>query len=84
MTQLSATVEKRIDAAGAADVAYQSAERRFYAATARLEQLDAELFNELDTAWVAILDAVQRVCWLDGWQCGRNPDLLVTAEGVQS
>ena len=79
--EISTTVQERIEAAEIQDAAHRLALGRFYAATAQLNKLDKELFTELDAAWVDALDAVRRVCWLDGWQCGRNPDLLVTFVG---
>ena len=79
--RINTTVEQRIAAAAANDAAHRLALDRFYAATAELEAADRELFARLDAAWVDALDAVRRVSWLDGWQCGRNPDLLVTFVG---
>lgn len=35
------------------------------------------ILDELDAAYIAMLDATISAAWLDGWQCGRNPDLLV-------
>ena len=79
--KLSTTVQERIEAAAASDAEHRLALDRFYAATARLEALDRELFADLDRAWVDALAAARRVAWVDGWQCGRNPDLLVTFVG---
>ena len=76
--KLSSTVQERIATAGANDAAHRLAFDVFYDCTAELEKVDPDLFARLDAAWVDALDAVRRVCWLDGWQCGRNPDLLVT------
>ena len=80
--RVSSTVQDRIAVAEAADWEMQGAEHRFYQCTGRLEQLDKELFHELDAAWVDCIEAIRRVAWLDGWQCGRNPDLLVTFVGT--
>ena len=78
MTQkITNAVEERVDHILARDQACHFAESRFYDATAKLEKLDRELFSELDAAYVAVLDATISAAWLDGWQCGRNPDLLV-------
>ena len=80
--RISTTVQERIEAAAAAnDAAHRLALDVFYSITAELEKLDPELFYRLDAAWVDALDAVRRVSWLDGWQCGRNPALLVTFVG---
>ena len=79
--RISSTVEQRIAAAAANDAAHRLAFDVFYGITAELEKSDRELFRRLDGAFVDVLDAVCRVCWLDGWQCGRNPDLLVTFVG---
>ena len=79
--RISTTVEQRIEAAAANDAAHRLAFDVFYACTAELEASNRELFGRLDGAFVDVLDAVQRVAWLDGWQCGRNPDLLVTFVG---
>ena len=79
--RISTTVQERIEAAAAADAAHRLAFDVFYDCTAELEKVDPELFRRLDAAWVDALDAARRVAWLDGWQCGRNPDLLVTFVG---
>lgn len=79
--QISITVQDRIATAEAHDRAYQDAEHRFYQCTARLEELDKELFSELDAAWVDATEAIRRVAWLDGFACGRDPLLLATFVG---
>ena len=79
--KLSTTVQERIEAAAASDAEHRLALDRFYAATARLEALDRELFADLDRAWVDALAAARRVAWVDGWKCGRNPDNLVFDAG---
>lgn len=76
---LSTTVQERIEVAEAADPALMAAFSAFYDCTALLEQQDVAFFVQLDRAWVACIDAIRRVAWLDGWQCGRNPDLLTLA-----
>ena len=76
---LSTTVQERIDQAEAADGALRAAISRFYDCTAQLEQQDAALFRQLDDAWIDCVFEIRRVAWLDGWQCGRNPDLLTMA-----
>jgi hypothetical protein len=75
--KISTTVEERIDQAEAADGGLRAAMSAFYDLTAQLERADPEFFGRLDGAWVDCLVAVRRVAWLDGWACGRNPDLLV-------
>ncbi len=78
MTQkITSAVEERVDHILARDQASIATSGRFYAATAKLEELDGNLFDELDAAYIAMLDATISAAWLDGWQCGRNPDLLV-------
>ena len=71
--KLSSTVQERIAAAGANDAAHRLAFDRFYDCTAQTRKSDPELFARLGAAFVDVLDAVRRACWLDGWQCGRNP-----------
>jgi len=78
MTQrISTAVEERIDRAESADGALIRAISAYYDLTAQLEQQDRELFRKLDGAWVECLYEIRRVAWLDGWQCGRDPDKLV-------
>ena len=75
--KITSAVEERVNRILNRDQAAITAESRFYDATAKLEELDAELFRELDAAFVAVLDTVISAAWRDGWLCGRNPDLLV-------
>ena len=78
MTQrITNAVVERVDSLLDNDQTCNVAAGRFYAATAKLEELDGNLFDELDAAYIAMLDATISAAWLDGWQCGRNPDLLV-------
>ena len=78
MTQkITSAVEERVDHILARDQASIATSGRFYAATAKLEELDAALFRELSAAHLAVLAATISAAWLDGWDCGRNPDLLV-------
>ena len=80
MTQnLSTTAQERIEVAEVADPALMAAFSAFYDCTAQVEQQDAALFRQLDRALVDYTEAIRRVAWLDGWQCGRNPDLLTMA-----
>lgn len=82
MTQrISDSIADRLAARLAQDAATAAAERRFYAATAKLEQLDPALFGELDDAFSAWSDLALSGAWLDGWHCGLNPDVLVLAGG---
>ena len=73
---ISTTVQERIDQAEAADQALVAAESRFYDRMAQIDRTDKELHGQLDRALVDYAEAIRRVAWLDGWQCGRNPDLL--------
>lgn len=76
--RISKTVEDRIELATGGDVAWRAAEDALYAAFGKVAALDRALEEELTFAWVDALNETQRVAWWDGWQCGRNPDLLVT------
>ena len=78
MTQkITSAVVERVDSLLDNDQTCNVAAGRFYAATAKLEELDAALFRELSAAHLAVLAATISAAWLDGWDCGRNPDLLV-------
>ena len=83
-TQLSKTVEDRIDEATGGNLAWREAENALYDAFRKVGALDPALEKELTGAWVDILAVTQQIVWMDGWQCGRNPELLATfvAEGV--
>ncbi len=74
-------VADRLGTLLAADSVTVAAESRFYAATAKLEQLNPALFAELDAAFADWSDAALSAAWLDGWHCGLNPDVLVLAGG---
>ena len=79
--RINDNIADRLGTLLAQDAATVAAERRYYAATARLEQQDPALFAELDAAFADWSDLALSGAWLDGWQCGRNPDLLVLAGG---
>jgi hypothetical protein len=75
--KISKAVEDRIDDVLGSDVAWRAAEDALYDAFRKVESINPALEKELTGAWCDILEATGRLAWLDGWQCGRNPDLLV-------
>ena len=77
MTQLSTAVLARIDRVVETDIAVTMASAIYYELTAKLEQVDGDLFGALDRAFVDLVAAVTAAAWLDGWQCGQDPARLV-------
>lgn len=79
--RINGAIYDRLATRLAHDAATAAAERRFYAATAKLEQLDPALFAELDAAFVDWSDAALSGAWLHGFACGRDPLQLVLDGG---
>lgn len=76
-TQLSEAVVNRLDHVVDTDPACIAALDAFYCITARLEATDPNLFHELDQVWIDAFCTTREAVWLDGWQCGQQPALLV-------
>lgn len=80
--QVSSAVINRLDALVNSEPECSRTVDRLFSLISRLERTDRELFAELSDAALDAMPAMMRAAWLDGWQCGRDPDRLVFTDGT--
>ena len=81
--KLSNAIQNRLDAITNTDPAASAALGALYNVFTTLDNRQyRELHTALTGAFLDALQAVQAACWLDGLQCGRDPDRLVFSDGT--
>ena len=80
--QVSTAVVNRLDALVNSEPECSRTVDALFGIISRLERTDRELFTALNEAALDAMPAMMRAAWLDGWQCGRDPDRLVFTDGT--
>ena len=81
--KLSQSIENRLDAITNTDPAASAAVDALYDVFTTLDnRQNRELHTALTGAFLDAMHAIQRACWLDGVQCGRDPDRLIFSDGT--
>lgn len=78
---LTSGVQDRLDAIVNDEPATVRAIDVLFDAFNEIERSDRQMHERLTGAFLDAMHALQRATWLDGWQCGRDPDKLVFAAG---